>query len=84
MPPALAFAIQNRRNIMNELRTLGQILSTRSSEYEKNLIDRYFEHIFNKIEADQQLTCEMLEAFPLPLVRFGDIFLIREGYNDFP
>jgi len=62
----------------------GQILNTILSEHEKNLIDRYFENIFNESGADLQLAKEMFQAFPLAMIRFGDTVLTREGYNDFP
>ncbi|RXA21711.1 hypothetical protein EQO05_00175 [Methanosarcina sp. MSH10X1] len=69
---------------MKELRTLGQILSTVSSEHEKNLIDRYFENIFYELGADPLLAKEMFQAFPLAMIRFGDTTLTREGYDDLP
>jgi hypothetical protein len=57
---------------MNNFRTLGQVLSMESSEHERILIDRYFEHIFNELDADPQLAREMFQAFPIATIRFGN------------
>lgn len=61
--------------------TIGQVLAAGySSEYEKGLLDRYFEVVLNERESGEQLVNEMFLAFrSLIAVRFDDVVFTRAG-----
>ncbi|WP_157197176.1 hypothetical protein [Methanosarcina lacustris] len=66
---------------MSSHTTIGKILvADNLSEYEKDLVDRYFQVMYREEGPNQQLANEMFQKFDsLVVLRFGNVVFTRGG-----